>query len=212
MAFEKTLEDLRNLDIGDLNWERIGVWPMAGRAFLWLLAVAIIIGGAYWFFVKDLNASLIASENKEKDLRATFETKAKQSALLEAYQQQMADIQKQLEDLRSQLPDQTDVPELLEDIDEKGVASGLDIDSIKVLGEQRTDFYVELPIDIIVKGSYHDLGTFVSGIAGMERIVTLHDFKISKKTEDAYSNLEMSIQAKTYRILDEEASSTQGAK
>ena len=213
MAFEKTIEDLRNLDIGDLNWDRIGVWPMAGRAFLWLVAAALIIGGTYWFFVKDLNVSLLSAENKEKDLRATFEIKAKQSALLEAYQQQMADIQEQLDNLRSQLPDQTEVPGLLEDIDEKGVSSGLDIASIKLQAEQKTDFYVELPIDIIVKGSYHDLGTFVSGIAGMERIVTLHDFTISKKTEDAYSNLEMSIQAKTYRILDEdEANGTQGVK
>lgn len=203
MAIQDTIEDLKNLDVGDLNWERIGVWPLAGRLFFWVLAAGLIIGGAYWFFVKDLNVELQAAVAKEATLKKDFDEKVKKAALLDQYIAQMAELDSKLEELKAQLPDETEVPGLVDDIDEKGVASGLKIEKVRLESEKKTDFYVELPISIAVSGAYHDIGAFVSGVAGMPRIVTLHDFKITKK-DGVHHNLQMTIQAKTYRILDED--------
>ena len=105
--------------------------------------------------------------------------------------------------LKKQLPDDTEVPDLVDDIDEKGVQSRLVINSIKLQAEKPAEFYIELPIDIKVSGGYHEFGAFVSGIAGMPRIVTLHDFSIKREGATG-ATLNMDIQAKTYRYKDQE--------
>ncbi|EEF24546.1 conserved hypothetical protein, partial [Ricinus communis] len=147
------------------------------------------------------------AESHEADLKREFEDKAYKAANLEALRKQLAEMQASFGALVSQLPSDTEVPGLLEDITNKGVESGLEIKSIKLEPEQTKEFYVELPISIEVTGSYHDFGTFVSGIAGLPRIVTLQNFKIApanktpggKDADAGPGVLSMSISAKTYR-------------
>jgi len=198
MALQDTIEQLNNFDINDIDWSRIGVWPLAGRMFVWLLVIAAIIAGAYFGLLKDKYKDLDRHVAKEATLKQTFQQKALEAAKLEQYKNLMVRMEKDFEFLVSQLPEKTEVPGLLDDIDERGRNSGLNIVSIKLQPEVVSDVYVELPIEIIVKGSYHNFGTFVSSIAGMSRIVTLHDYVI---TGDSQSSLQMTIRAKTYRYL-----------
>ena len=206
MALQDTLETLQNLDLNDINWDRVGVWPLAARVTLCLAAVTFIMGAIYFFSVKDLNIQLQSTIQQEQTLRKTFEEKAFQSAKLDQYRTQMQEMRKTFKDLVSQLPNKTQVPGLLEDIDDKGVTSGLEIESIKLQPEKKGEFYVELPIEIIVTGSFHDFGAFVSDLAAMPRIVTLHDLSIVN-ADNSRSKLKMIIQAKTYsysQLEDEE--------
>ncbi len=198
MALQDTMDQLNNLDISDIDWSRIGVWPFAGRLFVWVVVVVAIIVAAYFFIVKDLYAELDRVVATEATLKQTFQKKAFEAATLEQYQELMAKMEKDFEFLVSQLPEKTQVPGLLDDIDEKGRDSGLTIVSIKLQPESVGDVYVELPIEIIVKGAYHNFGTFISSIAGMSRIVTLHDYTISQD-KDNPSLLQMEVRAKTYR-------------
>ena len=197
MALQDTLETLQNFDHNDINWDRIGVWPLGVRVALCLTATILIVTAVYFFSIKDLHIRLESTIREEQTLRKTFEEKAFQSAKLDQYRKQMQEMQKMFKDLVSQLPNKTQVPGLLEDIDDKGVTSGLEIESIKLQPEKIGEFYVELPIEIIVTGSFHDFGAFVSDLAAMPRIVTLHDFSITN-AKDGKSKLTMAIQAKTY--------------
>jgi type IV pilus assembly protein PilO len=151
-----------------------------------------------------MQLDLAKVEKKEVDLKKDFEKKAFQAANLDAYRQQMVEMEESFGALVSQLPSDTEVPGLLEDITNKGLLNGLNIASIDLLKERAKEFYIELPIAISASGSYHDLGAFISGMASLPRIVTLHDFTISSSKGNA-NNLKMSIVAKTYRYKDEEA-------
>lgn len=195
-------EQVKNFNLADVDWERVGVWPAPGRIFLFVLAIILILSGGYYFFVKDKNAELAGAERKEVSLKSQFEKKAHEAANLEKYRQQMEEMQASFGALVKQLPSDTEVPGLLEDIDEKGIDSRLAIQSITLQPERVSEFYVELPIEIKVSGGYHEFGAFVSGVAGMPRIVTLHDFEIQK--DRSSSNLNMTVQAKTYRYREQE--------
>jgi len=197
MALQDVIEQLQDFDVNDIDWNRIGVWPVAARvACCAVLAVAIVFAG-YFFVVKDLIVQEQKVVSKEEQLRSTFKIKAFQAANLDAYREQMLEMEASFGALVAQLPSDTEVPGLLEDIDEKGAESGLLISSINLRPEKTAEYYVELPISIKVSGTYHDLGNFVSGIAGMPRIVTLHDYSIKKSSTNAL--LDMTILAKTYR-------------
>lgn len=195
-------EQLKNFNLSEVNWERVGVWPAPARIFLFAIAVVVIIAGTYFLVVKDKNMQLAGAERKEVDLKGRFETKAYEAANLEKYRLQMVEMEESFEALKKQLPKDTEVPGLLEDIDEKGIDSRLAIESITLQPEIATEFYVELPIEIKVSGGYHEFGAFVSGVAGMPRIVTLHDYTI--KNDGKSNNLNMTIQAKTYRYKEQE--------
>lgn len=194
-------EQLQDFDVSELDVDRIGVWPLPGRIFVCALTVAFVLGFTYYFFVSDLKLSLEREVAKEATLKASFEQKAFESANLAAYRKQMAEMEDSFGALLQQLPSDTEVPGLLEDIDEKGAESGLIISNIELQKETSAEFYMELPISITVHGGYHDLGGFVSGIAGMPRIVTLHDYDI--KTEER-GDLVMNIVAKTYRYKSQD--------
>ena len=196
------MEQLKNFNLSDVDWERVGVWPLPGRILLFVIAITVILVGAYFAFVKDKNAQLTGEQRKELDLKTKFEKKAYEASNLEKYRAQMVEMQESFGALVKQLPSDTEVPGLLEDIDEKGIDSRLNIESITLQPEKISEFYVELPIEIKVSGGYHEFGAFVSGVAGMPRIVTLHDFSINK--EKSAGNLKMTIQAKTYRYKDQE--------
>lgn len=202
MAFADTLEQLKNFDVNDVDIERIGVWPLPGKIFVCALLVIVVFALTYYLKIKDLNTSLDRVVAEEATLRTNFQQKSFQAANLQEYKDQMVKMEESFGALLSRLPSDTEVPGLLEDIDARGSESGLDINSIKLEAEQQSEFYIELPISIDVEGSYHDMGTFVSGVAGMPRIVTLHDFSIDKDAEGGA--LSMQIQAKTYRYKSQD--------
>jgi type IV pilus assembly protein PilO len=204
MALEDTMRSLREFDLGNLDFDNVGSWPVLIKALIWLALLSAVLVGGYYYHIEDLQVQLAQAEETEVTLKKDFEKKAFEAANLEAYRQQMAEMEESFGALVSQLPSDTEVPGLLEDITNKGLLNGLEIASIDLQPEQAKEFYVELPIAIVASGSYHDLGAFISGMAGLPRIVTLHDFQISADPKNPNS-LNMVILAKTYRYKDEEA-------
>lgn len=204
MAFEDSMRSLREFDLGDLDIDNIGSWPGIIKFILCALVLAVVVVGGYYYHIEDLRNQLQAEESKEVQLKQEYEKKAFQAANLDAYRKQMVEMEETFGALVAQLPSDTEVPGLLEDITNKGLLNGLEIASIDLQQEQAREFYVELPIAIQATGSYHDLGAFISGMAGLPRIVTLHDFSISASGSNT-NRLSMSIVAKTYRYKDGEA-------
>jgi type IV pilus assembly protein PilO len=203
MALEDTLRSVREFDLGDLDFENVGSWPMPIKVVIWIVLLGAVMAGGYYYHIKDLQTELAKVEEKEETLKKDFEKKAFQAANLDAYRQQMVEMEESFGALVSQLPSDTEVPGLLEDITNKGLLNGLDIASIDLQPERAREFYVELPISIAASGSYHDLGAFISGMAGLPRIVTLHDFTITANRDNT-NLLDMNIIAKTYRYKDED--------
>jgi len=204
MAFEDTLRSVREFDINDLDFDNVGSWPLAIKLFIWAALITGVLVAGYYYHIEGLQAQLATVEAKEVELKKEFEKKAFQAANLDAYRRQMVEMEESFGALVSQLPSDTEVPGLLEDITNKGLLNGLEIASIDLQKEQAKEFYVELPISIIATGSYHDLGAFISAMAGLPRIVTLHDFTISAQSAGS-NRLNMSIIAKTYRYKDGDA-------
>ena len=199
MALKDVLQELQEFDINDLDADNIGSWPMPVKIVVWVLVMAAVLTLGYVYDISDLQDNLALEQQKELALKKDYEHKAFQAANLDAYRKQMQEMEESFGALVSQLPSDTEVPGLLEDITNKGLESGLDIASIALGDERMDEFYIELPIQIEVRGSYHDLGSFVSGIAGLPRIVTLHNFNIGQQNAPA---LKMTITAKTYRYKD----------
>jgi type IV pilus assembly protein PilO len=198
VAVQDMFRELRELDFSELSVDNIGSWPTAAKAIVWIVAFVVVIGLGYTLLISDQRDELGRAEYKEADLKKEFEDKAFKASNLEALRKQMTEMEESFGALISQLPSDTEVPGLLEDITNKGIESGLEIKGIVLQPEVAKEFYVELPINIEVTGSYHDFGTFVSGIAGLPRIVTLHDFNISADKKNP-GVLSMTIAAKTYR-------------
>ncbi len=193
-----SVDELKNFDWNNLSdIETIGVWPNVVKFVLGMVLFVACLGAGYWFHVKDLQASLVEVQNREDGLRNELETKAILAANLESYRRQLAQMEEDFGSLLAQLPGETEVPGLLEDINETGLGSGVEFDSIQLQPEQTREFYIELPINILVNGTYHDFGAFVSAVASLPRIVTLHDFTINAGGNR--SALNMQITARTYR-------------
>ena len=203
MALEDTLRSLREFDINDINLDNIGTLPVVVKVILGLLLFAAVLAGGYYYHIKDLQLQLQTVQSREGTLKQEFEQKAFQVANLDAYRRQMVEMEESFGALISQLPSDTEVPGLLEDITNKGLLNGLQITTIDLQPEVSREFYVELPIAIVASGSYHDLGAFISGMAGLPRIVTLHDFTIAAGNGGSAA-LNMNITAKTYRYKDGE--------
>lgn len=201
MTASDFLKQIREIELSDLELSTLGVWPLPVRVALLVLAFVLVLGGGYYFHIKDMNIKhekLVAEEGR---LKKEFEEKAFEAANLQAYQQQMVEIEESFGALLAQLPTDTEVPGMLEDITDIGYGSSLEIESITLQPEIAAEFYVELPIRIVARGGYHDFGSFVSGIAGLPRIVTLHDYKIL--SSDAARVLTFEVLAKTYRYKGE---------
>lgn len=199
MSFAEQMESLKNFDVNDLDFNNAGSWPAGIKAIVLLLLFSLILGGGYWFMIKDQYMALERVESEEATLKQQYEAKAFKVANLEAYREQMIEMEESFGALLKQLPADTEVPGLLEDITNTGLGTGLSINSIALKPEVSREFYVELPIDISVRGTYHDMASFVSGVAALPRIVTLHDFNIKPTGKDDAGELVMAISAKTYR-------------
>lgn len=204
MAWQDVLENLQNFDLEELSdFNNVGRWPAPVRVIICMLVFTITVGAGYWFYITPLVEDLEIEFAAESELRSSYETKAFSSKNLAAYKAQMLEMEDTFGTLLGQLPSDTEVPGLIEDINDVGIGSGLIFNSIRLSKEQRKEFYVELPILISVKGTYHDLAGFVSGVANLSRIVTLHDFSI--KPIGTTGLLQMSITAKTYRYNDKQS-------
>ena len=200
------LEQLRNLDPNDP-----GRWPLGVRVGTVVLLFVLAAAAGYWYFVwKAKRPELLEARAKETELWNTLETKARKAANLQAYKDQLAEMEKSFGAMLRQLPNRTEVPNLLVDISQTGLAAGLEEKLFQPQGENRKDFYAELPISIRLTGNYHQMGNFASGIAALPRIVTLHDIEIVPAGRDARGgggspgDLTLNVTAKTYRYLDED--------
>jgi type IV pilus assembly protein PilO len=194
------LEELRSLDPRDP-----GRWPFAIRVGAVALAFVVVAALLIYYFVwTEERPELQQREAEEQTLRAEFKTKHAKAVNLEVYKQQLKDIERSFGALLRQLPGKTEVPSLLVDISQTGLAAGLQEKLFQPEAEVKKDFYAEKPIKIRLTGSYHQFGEFVSGIAALPRIVTLDDISIKPDNKDAYDALSMELTAKTYRYLDEE--------
>ena len=196
MSFMDKLRDLNNLDLSEIDLDSIGVWPLAGRTAVLVVLVILVLVGSWYLSIKDLGVRLERAQGTEQELRREFETKAHQAANLDAYREQVAELEKTFEALLAQLPSDTEVPGLLDDITDIGRGSSLTIQSIELQPERTDEYYIELPIKIVATGGYHDFGAFVSGVASLPRIVTLHDYNV-RALPGGLLNLE--IDAKSYR-------------
>jgi type IV pilus assembly protein PilO len=199
-------EQLRGLDPNDP-----GRWPFAVRAGTIVLLFVLGASLGYYFFVwKPQRPLLLEAREKETALMASLEIKARRAANLEAYRSQLAEMEQSFGAMLRQLPNKTEVPNLLVDISQTGLAAGLEEKLFQPQAEQRSDFYAELPISIRLTGGYHEMGRFASGIAALPRIVTLHDIEITPQTGPGAQSggpsgdLTLNVTAKTYRYLDED--------
>jgi len=201
------------MNLSEINWdiENAGAWPLPIKAVIITLLCIIASGLWYYLDTQDQIAQLETEEGKEQELKNTFEQRQKKAANLEEYKEQMAEMEKSFGDLLRQLPDKTQVPELLVDVSQTGLAAGLEFELFKPGAEIAKEFYAELPIEIRVIGDYMEFGAFVSGLASLPRIVTIHNVKIAAHNKDAGSKkttkdpFVMSALVRTYRYLEEEA-------
>ena len=195
------VEELQSLDAND-----VGRWPLLFRAAVIVIVFVAVTGlGIYWFIIEDKAPQLERERGVEQELRVTFENKQKKAANYEEYKEQLAQIQQSFGTMLRQLPGETEIPSLIVDISQTGLAAGLQEKLFVPQPEIPRDFYAEKPIQIRLTGSYHEIGNFVSGIAALPRIVTLHDINITPEDREGFDNLSMEVTAKTYRYIDEEA-------
>jgi type IV pilus assembly protein PilO len=199
------LQDLNNLDFNEM-----GEWP-APIKILFVLILCAVAGFAwYWFVSKDQLTVLDQAERKEVQLKAEFEKKQAKVVNLDQYRQQLEEMKQSFGAMLRQLPNKTEVAALLVDVSQTGLAAGLEFDLFQPQSEISREFYAELPIRIEVQGTYHEFGDFVSGLAALPRIVTIHDVDIQPQRgrgkgvqAGGDQQLRMTATAKTYRYLDE---------
>ena len=213
------VEQLQQLDFKD-----IGRWPFLFRALGVLIVLVFMTLLLVWYFVWGENGNrpqLLKAKAEQTALWQTFEEKQRKAANLEAYRQQLAEIERSFGAMLRQLPGRTEVPSLLVDISQTGLASGLQERLFQPGSETRMDFYAELPIKIQLTGGFHEFGQFVSGIAALPRIVTLHDIEITRGGKSGSSRrgapaptdeLTLNLTAKTYRYLDEDETAPPAAE
>lgn len=195
------VEDLRNLDVND-----VGRWPLAFRAAVIAIVFVGVVGlGIYFTIIKDKRPLLQRAQNDEQTLRITFENKQRKAANYDAYRAQLSQIEQSFGTMLRQLPGKTEIPSLIVDISQTGLAAGLQEKLFQPQPERRKDFYAEKPIKIRLSGGYHEIANFVSGIAALPRIVTLHDINITPEEKGSFDKLSLEVTAQTYRYLDEEA-------
>ena len=195
------VEELRALDVND-----VGRWPFAFRAGVIGMVFAVVVGlGIYWTIIQDKAPQLSRAQEDEQNLRVTFENKQRKAANYDAYKRQLSQIEQSFGTMLRQLPGETEIPSLIVDISQTGLAAGLQEKLFQPQAEIPKDFYAEKPIKIRLSGGYHEMANFVSGIASLPRIVTLHDISIVPEAQDSFDRLSLEVTAKTYRYLDEEA-------
>ncbi len=193
------IEELKTLDVND-----VGRWPLIFRAAVIALAFVVVTAlGSYWFIVKDKAPLLERAQQEEQDYKTTFENKQRKAANYDAYKAQLTQIEQSFGTMLRQLPGETEIPSLIVDISQTGLAAGLQEKLFQPQAEIPKDFYAEKPIKIELAGGYHEIANFVSGVAALPRIVTLHDIVITPENPDEFDRLNIEVTAQTYRYLEE---------
>jgi type IV pilus assembly protein PilO len=211
----------KKINLKELDINNIGGWPRQAQLVFCGLVALLIVGLAWWLFVRDKRTELEGLQRQETDLRAEFETKQGRAANLEPLKQQLAQMEQQLQQMLRQLPSKTEMPDLIVDISQTALATGIQTDLFKPGPETPKEFYAEKPISLRMVGSYHQFGAFVSGVASLPRVVimTMHDISLRPKNAKKDPNakigpntpLELAGTVKTYRYLDEDETAAQAA-
>jgi type IV pilus assembly protein PilO len=193
------VEELRSLDVND-----VGRWPLPFRVAVIAIVFTVVVGlGIYWFIVKDRAPQLERAQQEEVAYRETFENKQRKAANYDAYKAQLAQIEQSFGTMLRQLPGETEIPSLIVDISQAGLGAGLQERLFEPQAEIPKDFYAEKPIKIRLSGGYHEIAKFVSAIAALPRIVTLHDIIITRENQERFDELSLEVTAQTYRYLEE---------
>jgi len=194
---------MADIDLNNLDLSNIGSWPMAIKAVLIAIVAVGVLTLGYFVDIQAQQENLDRITSEEKRLKEDFESKQAKAANLGAYKAQMAEMEDSFGAMIRQLPSKTEVEDLLVDISQTGLASGIEFQLFKPLAEKHIEFYAELPITLKMTGTYHQFGEFASGIAALPRIVTLENITIVSGKGKGNDNLTMDVTAKTYRYLDE---------
>lgn len=208
MDINEVIEKINGFDVNDIDWNNMGSWPAVGKVIFGIVVFSGVLIGTYFLDVQGLLEKNKAVVEQEQVLKQDFERQAFRVANLAGYKKQLEDIEESFGSLLRQLPRETEVAGLLEDITSAALGASLEIISIKLDEESETEFYTELPINIDVVGEYHDFGAFVSAVAGLGRIVTLHDFEVNSANAADANKLNLKIVAKTYRYNSESKKKT----
>ena len=202
MNLAEIKDQLQNLDIKD-----VGNWPFVIKLGAIIIICAIVLAAGVWFDTRNQYDELQQARKTEESLKADFSVKAHKAANLAVYKQQMEEMKRSFGTMLRQLPSKTEIAELLVDISQTGLSNGLEFELFKPEAEVPEDFYAVLPIKVKVTGDYHEFGKFVSDVAVLPRIVTLHDVNITPVKDDKNNDgnhLVMELTAKTYRYIEEE--------
>ena len=195
---------MADIDLNNLDINNIGSWPLVVKGALIAVVAIGVLALGYFVDIQAQQEDLDRITNEEKRFKEDFEIKQAKAANLDAYKAQMVEMEDSFGAMIRQLPSKTEVEDLLVDISQTGLASGIEFQLFKPLAEKHIEFYAELPITLKMTGTYHQFGEFVSGIAALPRIVTLENISIaSAKGKGNKDTLTMDVTAKTYRYLDE---------
>ncbi len=194
---------VQGVELSELDLNNTGSWPAIIKFLAALLVCAAVVGAGWYFSWQDQQEQLARVEAQEPQLRSEFETKQGRAANLGAYEELLEEMERSLEARLRELPSRVEVPPLLVDISQAGLGAGLEFELFRPGSSVRRDFYAEMPIQIRVRGRFHEFGRFVSDVANLPRIVTLHDVEISRGGGDN-GELTMSATARTYWYLDDE--------
>lgn len=193
------IEELKVLDVND-----VGRWPLVFRVAVIAIVFVVVLGlGTYWIIIEDKLPQLKREQQTEQDLRVTFENKQRKAANYDAYKAQLAQMEQSFGTMLRQLPGETEIPSLIVDISQTGLAAGLQEKLFEPQAEIPKDFYAEKPIKIVLSGGYHEIANFVSGVAALPRIVTLHNINITPEDSNRFDRLTLETTAKTYRYIEE---------
>ncbi len=208
----------KKINIRELDFHNIGGWPQQAKIGLCVIIGLLIVGLSWWVFVRDQRSELAGLERTESDLRTEFETKQGRASNLEPLKLQLAQMEQQLQQMLRQLPSKTEMPDLIVDISQTALATGISNELFQPGPEQPKEFYAEKPIALRMVGTYHQFGGFVSGVASLPRVVimTMHDISLQPRDADAgitaNAPLELAGTVKTYRYLDEEEMAEQNTE
>lgn len=197
------LSRLNQFDLRDIDIERVGSWSSGFKALVALVLVSVLLVMGYWLLLRSPIQQLAQQREAEVTLKADYVSRAAQASGLEAYLLHMRELEAVFSGLLKQLPGEAEVPGLLDDITRLSQTSGLRMEHIQWSPEVLQPFYAELPLKLELIGGYHDLGLFVSRLASLPRIVTLHDFSLAPANEINDGHLRMTLLAKTYRTHDQ---------
>ncbi|MGD9356969.1 MAG: type 4a pilus biogenesis protein PilO [Chromatiales bacterium] len=197
-------------ELNDLDFSNLGDWPMPIKVGAIILICGLMLGGWYYYHIQNQHTTLERYEKEEVGLKEEFAEKHSKVVNLEAYRKQLAEMEEAFGVMLRQLPDKSEIADLLVDVSQTGLGSGLEFTLFQPLGETQKDFYVELPISMKVVGLYHQFGEFISGLAALPRIITIHNVQIGGQNQrrgqqntQGSGILQMSLTAKTYRYIGE---------